>query len=114
MLPPVEEAWCSYLEASTFVSYPPKDGDIRVTVIDSIRSNRVTWRYTILLELWANPHDSENDAIALHKKAQEIDSLSGLPAYITAVEADGPKANPDPDSELDRYQFLVSHNVRTI
>lgn len=113
-LPPIESVWCRYLSASTEVVYPPAPGTVRFTHLSGHKTGPTLYKASALIELWANPMTSEDDAIALHALVCAADSLRNLGASITAVDADMPRAFPDPDSPLDRYQFLISYSVRTI
>lgn len=120
-LPTIEAAWVNYLDSypaaqtvSTKLSYPVAAGDIRVTLLNGSRASRTLYGGTILLELWADPTTSDADAVALHAYAMEADSNPATLTRFTAVDADVPVENDDPDApSLDRYQFMVSFNVRT-
>lgn len=113
-LPPVEATWCAYLGASTKVIHPVAAGTKRVTLIHSNRTSRVSYTVTILIELWADPATSDADSIALHDLVAQADSKHDLLSSVTAVDADIPKQFDDPDSELDRYQFMVTYVTRTV
>lgn len=113
-LPHVEAGWCAYLGASTAAVYPRRPGDIRVTLLTSVRQSRVHYSVSVLVELWAAPAHSDSDAIRLHERVVAADSRVLGDMYVTDVQADVPRPYPDPDAEdLDRYQFTATHITRT-
>lgn len=113
-IPQVEATWCAYLGASTQVNYPVSAGTKRVTLLSSVRLSRVSYQVTILVELWANPTTSDTDSINLHDLVVKADSNKTLLSSVTAVDADIPRQLDDPDSDLDRYQFMVTYVTRTV